>query len=81
MKNIKIPMYGKSDIDIEKIASKSLWKSGRFVKNLIINAHNRWLYEYLKNKDFVMNTDIILSCIDITKDESKNTDKIMWFKL
>ena len=76
---IKIWIYERANLDLEFIAKKLKWKSGRFVKNLIWNAHNRALRLYLKDKDFVITNDLILSLIDITQKQEDKIDKKMWF--
>lgn len=81
MKIIKDKMYEKADIDIQLIAKKIEWKSGRFVKKLIENSHNIWLEKLLSNSNFIMSTEIILESIEFTETEEKNTDKKMWFKV
>lgn len=79
MKIIKDKMYENSDIDIKKIAQRILWKSGRFVKKIVQNAHNFWLEKYLDNPKFTMNTSIFLESIKYTETEEES--KKMWFKI
>lgn len=76
---IKILMYEKADLDLEFLSKKLKWKSGRFVKNLISNAHNRAIRLYIKNNDFVMTNDLILSFIDTIENQEEKIDKKMWF--
>ena len=80
MKWIKIQMYELADIDLDLIAEKTKWKSGRFIKKLIWNAHFRWLRMYGKDKNFTITTELILSFMEFTeKKEKKEGGNVMWF--
>jgi len=79
MKWIQVPMYELADLDLEYIAKQLDKKSGRFIKNLIWNAHNRWLRMYLQDKKFVMTNDLILSFKNITEKQEKEREFKVWF--
>lgn len=76
MNLIKDWIYSKSDIDIPLIAKNIEWKSGRFVKKLINNAHNIGLEKLLDDKSFIMTTDIILDSIEFTEAQDKKESVI-----
>lgn len=70
------------DIDYNRISEKIEWKSGRFIKNLISNVHNKFLR--LKKHDEnikLVDTDFIISMIDVTKEQEAKSGAVMWFKV
>ncbi len=72
-------MYDNIVINLDTITEKIVGKSGRFVKNLIQNAHNYGLEMKLEDENFVMYKDVILDCIKYTKQEENKKESI-WFK-
>lgn len=69
------------DIDLEKIASKIDKKSGRFIKNLIINAADDFANKALDSDISLISTDDIISAIKYTDEQEKEEtkEKVMWF--
>ena len=78
---MKIPMYEKSDLDLELISKKMWNKSGRFIKNLILTAHNKWLKQLRKDNKFTMTNKLIMDSIEIVEKKEKDEEKVMWFNI
>jgi len=75
-----ISIYETADLDLSFIAEKLEWKSGRFIKNLVKNFHNKALREYKKDKNFVITNEFILEAVKFTEDKEESINKIVWFK-
>jgi len=82
MKGLKstINIYEKADIDLELLAKKLEWKSGRFIKNLVKNFHNKALRAFKKDSNFVITNDFILDSVKYTEDKTETIEKVMWFR-
>jgi SpoVK/Ycf46/Vps4 family AAA+-type ATPase len=80
-----INMYENADIDLEKIAEELEWKSGRYIKNLVRNVHNKALKFYKKaskkSEEFIVTNELFFDSVKYTDDTQETLDKIMWFKI
>jgi predicted DNA-binding protein YlxM (UPF0122 family) len=80
-----VNMYENADIDLEEIAEKLEWKSGRYIKNLVRNVHNKALKLYKKaskkSEKFIITNELFYNSIKYTDDTQETLDKIMWFKI
>ena len=70
------------DIDFEKISEKIDWKSGRFIKNLISNVHNKFLRLRKKDSNIpLVDTKFIMDMVEVTQEQETKTSAVMWFQV
>lgn len=71
-----------SDIDFDVISKRIDKKSGRFIKNLISNVHNKFLRLRKKNpKMKLVDTKFILDMVNVTEEKEQKSESVMWFQV
>ncbi|MEA3387347.1 MAG: hypothetical protein U9Q66_03005 [Patescibacteria group bacterium] len=70
-------VYG-DDIDFDIISKRIDKKSGRFIKNLISNVHNKFLRLRKKNSKIkLVDTDFIVDMVNVTEEKEQKSESVM----